>query len=73
MLYSIDRFEGDVAVLIDEDEESLTVPRASLPADAEEGMMFLKTEDGFVRDEAAEEARRAEILALLGQLRGDSE
>jgi hypothetical protein len=35
----IDRFEGDKAVLlVDEEEDKLIVPRASLPSGAEEGL-----------------------------------
>ena len=40
MLYSIDRFEGDIAVLIDEDEVAHTVVRTRLPEQIKEGDML---------------------------------
>lgn len=69
MLYSIDRFEGDIAVLIDEEETAHTVPRAQLPADAKTGDM-LRLENGqYIPDGDAARARREQILRLQNKLR----
>ena len=70
MLYSVDRFEGDVAVLVDEDGNSRDVPRNRLPAGTEEGAMVRLEADGsFTPDEDAAARRRARILALQNRLR----
>ncbi len=69
MLYSIDRFEGDIAVLIDEEKVAHTVPRAQLPADAKAGEM-LRLENGqYIPDDDAARARREQILRLQQKLR----
>ncbi len=69
MLYSVDRFEGDVAVLVDEDGNSLDVPRAALPAGVKNGDMLRRQTDGFVMDADAAAARRARVLELQNRLR----
>lgn len=69
MLYSIDRFEGDVAVLIDEEEAAHNIPRAQLPTDAKAGDM-LRFEDGhYIPDDDAARSRREQILRLQNKLR----
>lgn len=45
MYYTIDRFEGNIAVLQSEGKQMQTVERALLPADAKEGDV-LKEENG---------------------------
>lgn len=67
-LFSLDRIEGDVAVLIGEDNASCTVP-VSVLSSAEAGKMYRKVGDTFVEDSDAEEARRARIQALQNRLR----
>ena len=66
MLYSVDRFEGDLAVLVDEDGNSRDVPRHRLPAGAKEG---LEADGSFTPDEEAAARRRARVLALQNRLR----
>ncbi len=69
MLYSIDRYEGDFAVLIDEEEVARNIPRAQLPADAKAGDM-LRLENGqYIPDDIAARARREQILRLQNKLR----
>ena len=68
-LFSLDRIEGDVAVLIGDDDTSCTVPVSELTA-AESGKMYRKVGDAFVEDSDAEQARRARIQALQNRLRG---
>jgi len=69
MLYSYDRREGDLAVLVDEDGNSRPVPLAALPADAREGDMFREEGEGFVPDRDAADARRRRVLELQQRLR----
>ena len=70
MLYSVDRFEGDLAVLVDEDGNSRDVPRHRLPAGAKEGAMVrLEAGGSFTPDEEAAARRRARVLALQNRLR----
>ncbi len=71
MLYSLDRFEGNWAVLVDEDGESRDVPRTQLPQEAAEGDMLRERDGGFISDEDATAARRAEILRLQEKLLGN--
>lgn len=71
MFYAIDRFEGDVAVLQDDDEHMYTVPRTDLPADVRQGDVLCRGGDGGY--EAAPEetqARRERIRRLEQRLRG---
>ncbi len=69
MLYSVDRFEGDIAVLIDENETSHCVARAQLPVSAKAGDM-LRFEDGLYHlDDDAARVRREQILRLQNKLR----
>lgn len=61
MFYSIDRFEGDWAILIaDESGEGIQISRAELPSDAGEGSL-LRLENGiWIYDaEATAQRRRA--------------
>mgnify|MGYP000852246825 CR=1 FL=1 len=68
MLYSLDRFEDDWAVLVDETGESRDVRRALLPPDAAPGDMFRERAGVFVADADAAAARRAEIQRLQEKL-----
>ena len=69
MLYSVDRFEGDVAVLVDEDGNSLDVPLTDLPEGVKSGDMLCRQTEGFRFDADATDARRARVLALQDRLR----
>ncbi len=71
MFYSIDRFEGDFAVLIsDVDGSVVNVPRESLSADAEEGCLC-RFENGFyVCDHEATAIRRQEMILRMKRLMG---
>jgi len=59
MKYTIDRFEGDFAVLEDENRTMKDVPRASLPTEAKEGDVLIFA-DGKYSVDAEETARRKE-------------
>lgn len=69
MLYSVDRIEGDVAVLVDEDGNSRDVPQAALPSDIRAGDMLREQNGMFVLDADAANARRARVLQLQNSLR----
>ncbi len=69
MQYSIDRLEGVVAVLVDENENTVTVPREQLPADVRSGDMLRLCDGVYLRDDAAADARRTQILRLQQKLR----
>lgn len=68
-LYSLDRIEGDVAVLIEDSGTSLEVPVGDLPPVPAEGKMYRQIDGRFVEDVDAEEARRAAVRALQNKLR----
>ena len=68
-LFSLDRIEGDVAVLLSDNGERCAVPLSQLPATPESGKMYRAVGSGFVEDPDAEEARRAEIQSLQNRLR----
>lgn len=63
---SLDRFEGDLAVLAAEDGASIDVPRAWLPDDARPGDVLTVA---FARDEAATRKLAAETVALQAELK----
>lgn len=69
LLFSLDRIEGDLAVLIGDSGTSCIVPLSALPPLAETGKMYRKVGETFVEDPAAEQARRAQIQALQNRIR----
>lgn len=69
MWYALDRFEEEWAVLVDDEENSVTVERERLPTAARPGDLF-RLEDGCYRwDEEETRARRQKITALEQKLR----
>ena len=69
MYYSLDRFEEDLVVLEDDDEQTLTVPRAQLPAAARPGDVLAKEGDRYVPAPDETARRRDEIRRLQEKLR----
>lgn len=69
MLYSVDRFEGDVAVLIDEKENIVNVSRDMLPPDLQCGDVLRSVDGRYIPDTDVTAARRAAILRLQNKLR----
>ena len=69
MFFVVDRIEGDVAVLVGDDDTNLDIPRRQLPATAREGSVFRITYDNSGRpdwataemDEVEERKRRREM------------
>lgn len=71
MFYAIDRFEGEFAVLQDDDERSYTVARADLPAGARQGdVLFRRGDGGYAAAPEETQARRERIRRLEERLRG---
>ena len=68
-IWSLDRMEGDRAVLIADDGESCVVALCDLPAGACEGKVYRKTGVAYEEDPIAEQARRERIQALQNRLR----
>ena len=68
-LFSLDRIEGDVAVLLSDTGECCTVPLSQMPATPESGKIYRVVGNGFIEDPVAEEARRANIRSLQNRLR----
>lgn len=68
-LYSLDRIEGVIAVLIEEDGTSLEIPVCDLPPVPSEGKMYRQIDGQFVEDTDAEQARRTAVRALQDKLR----
>ena len=67
--YSVERFEGDVAVLVDDDGHGCPVPVAILPADIHCGDVLALRDGVYMRDAAETDARRSYALSLQEKLR----
>ncbi len=68
-MYSVDRIEGEYAVLVGDSGPELPVLLAELPEGVREGNV-LRLEDGVYRTDATEEQhRRSQILSLQDKLR----
>ena len=69
MYYSLDRFEEELAVLEDDYEHTLTIPRILLPEGARPGDVLIRDGDRYspAPDETAR--RREQIRRLQDKLR----
>ena len=71
MFYSIDRFEGDWAILIADDELSQTaVPREYISPDAEEGGILRYENGQYIYDTEETAARRRAVFERLKRMSG---
>ena len=68
-LFSVDRIEGEYAVLIDDNDVSRVVPLNAMPCDVCEGKVYRMAGDAYVEDPEAEKARREHIRAMQERLR----
>ncbi len=66
--FSVDRFEGDIAVLIDEQGASIEISREMLPDGCEEGEIICFDGKKYSLDIKSTEAARSEVRALLDEL-----
>lgn len=64
MLYSLDRIEEDVAVLVDEAGDSKTMPKETLPVGCRIGAMLREVDGVLVVDEQATTQRRERVIQL---------
>lgn len=69
MFFSLDRIEGEWAVLIDDDGQSVDVLLSALPHGARPGKVYREENDAYIEDAAEEQARRERIQALQRKLR----
>lgn len=68
-VYSVDRIESELAVLVDDEGNSHTEPLTLLPCGVREGTVLRRTEQGFICDVDEESARRSKALSLQEKLR----
>ncbi|MGN1194922.1 MAG: DUF3006 domain-containing protein [Acutalibacteraceae bacterium] len=73
MKYSLDRIEGEFAVLIDDSENTVNVPVSLLPKEAKEGSVLVKTYDGYSVDTEETMRRKKRLFELQNSLFSKSE
>ena len=65
MRYIVDRFEGEYAVLLDEAEQIMNVPKVSFAEDIREGDVVFLEEDGIYRKDIGKTTERKERIEKL--------
>ena len=68
MRYFIDRFEGDTAVLEDENKEFLNVPKSILPENSNESDCLVFKDGKYIIDEETTKELKEEISDLMDEL-----
>ena len=68
MKYSVDRFEGDYAVLIDGEGNPVPVELSCLSENAKPGSVVRKEENKYVVDDEETAARKKRLLGLQNSL-----
>ncbi|MDD6269408.1 MAG: DUF3006 domain-containing protein [Oscillospiraceae bacterium] len=70
MFYSIDRFEGNYAVLIsDEDGSQIIADRSCIPCEAGEGSVLVLSGGQYAYDREETEKRRRDFFLRIKNLR----
>ena len=69
MFFSLDRIEGEWAVLVDDDGRSVDVLLSVLPEGAGPGKVYRQVGADYVEDATEEQVRREKIQALQRRLR----
>ena len=69
MLYSVDRIEGELAVLVDDQENTVCVRIEMLPNEIKAGEMVRLENEQYVLAADATQVRRAQIRQLQQRLR----
>ena len=67
-VYIIDRYEGEYAILEDEEKRMVKVRKTELPKHVKEGDCLTKKEHGYELDETATMERRAHIQSMMNDL-----
>lgn len=68
MLYSVDRFEGEMAVLLDDGQGELIVARTQLPAQTKPSSIVRNDHGVWTLDEQEAQRRRESISSKLQSL-----
>lgn len=68
MRYIIDRFEGDTAVLEDENKEFLNVQKSILPENSNESDCLVFEDGKYIIDEETTKELKEEISDLMDEL-----
>ncbi len=71
MMYVLDRFEGEIAVIEKSDQEQITfveINRSLLPSDTEEGDVLVLSDSGWSVDKEATAQRRSQIQNRLKRM-----
>lgn len=68
MRYIIDRFEGDTAVLEDENKEFLNVQKSILPENSNESDCLVFKDGKYIIDEETTKELKEEISDLMDEL-----
>lgn len=68
MRYIIDRFEGDTAVLEDENKKFLNVPKSILPEISDEGDCLVFKDGKYIIDKETTKKLKREISDLMDEL-----
>lgn len=66
MKYTIDRFEGEYAVVELENQKFVNIPRSAIPAEAKEGDVI-----SVIIDKVGTEARKKHIKKLMDDVWAD--
>ena len=66
--FSIDRFEGQIAILIDEEGKKASIRREDLPQNAVEGDVLYLEGEKFVKNPSETDQKRAEVQSLIDEL-----
>ena len=65
MFYTLDRFEGDLAILLDDEKRTVSVEKSILGENAEVGSVYLKNDgQNFVFSPEESEKRKNKALNL---------
>ncbi|MCD7784045.1 MAG: DUF3006 domain-containing protein [Oscillospiraceae bacterium] len=67
-LYTIDRFEGEFAVLEEDGDGHIDVPKGQLPEGTHEGDVLEQSETGFIIREDLTRERRERIIGKQKRL-----
>lgn len=67
-MLTIDRFEGEYAVCIDENEGTVNIHISQVPANAKEGDILEKQNDKFIVNSEKTRLKREEIIKLQDSL-----
>ncbi|MGN1442638.1 MAG: DUF3006 domain-containing protein [Acutalibacteraceae bacterium] len=71
MKYSVDRIEANLAILIDEAGNRITIPENCLPNNAKPGSMLFKENDRYLLDSNETERRKKKLYDLQNSLFSD--